>query len=195
MFCGKRFGSDGCGRDEIGWRGANLTLTRMGSSSTENASLLSPLMRLLVFLCVSFSYEISYLARSKQHKTQQSTISRICIDHASLHLQLRWSRPVSWSPPGLLLYSQWYHCRYIWHYNGDKIDHLHSVWPPRYKERSKNKYEARRVYMSRDANENQKRFRTLLINLMGKHRGFGGALCWSEGLLSNTVTDGVKGVG
>jgi hypothetical protein len=35
--------------------------------------------------------------------------------------------------------------------------------PPRYKERSKNKYEARIVYMTRHANENQKRFRALLV--------------------------------
>ena len=46
--------------------------------------------------------------------------------------------------------------------------------PPRYKERSKNNYEARRVYMTRRANENQKRFRALLVSLMGKRRGFGG---------------------
>ena len=46
--------------------------------------------------------------------------------------------------------------------------------PPRYKKRSKNNYEARRVYMTRHANENQKRIRALLVSLMGKRRGFGG---------------------
>jgi hypothetical protein len=46
--------------------------------------------------------------------------------------------------------------------------------PPRYKERNKNNYEARRVYMSSRVNENQKRFRALLLSLMENHRGLGG---------------------